>query len=34
MPSSIIDSQWAIDNGMWDGTEETWREWIGVIDTT
>jgi peptide/nickel transport system substrate-binding protein len=30
MPSSIIDSQWTIDNGMWDGTEETWREWIGV----
>ena len=26
----IIDSQWAIDNGMWDGTEATWRDWIGV----
>lgn len=28
--ASVIDSQWAIDNGMWDGTEATWREWIGV----
>lgn len=26
---SVIDSQFAIDNGMWDGTEETWTEWIG-----
>ena len=26
---SVVDSQWAIDNGMWDGTEATWTEWIG-----
>lgn len=26
---SVIDSQWAIENGEWDGTEETWTEWIG-----
>lgn len=26
--ASIIDSQWAIDNGEWSGTEGTWREWI------
>ena len=26
---SIIDSEWAIENGEWDGTEETWTEWIG-----
>ncbi len=28
--ASVVDSQWAVDNGMWDGTEATWREWIGV----
>lgn len=28
--AAIVDSQWAIDNGMWDGTEATWRDWIGV----
>ena len=26
---SIIDSEWAKANGMWDGTEETWTDWIG-----
>lgn len=26
---SVVDSQWAIENGMWDGTEATWTEWIG-----
>lgn len=26
---SIIDSQWAIEGGSWDGTEATWTEWIG-----
>ena len=26
---SIIDSEWAKANGMWDGTEATWTEWIG-----
>jgi len=26
---SVIDSQWAIANGMWDGTEATWTDWIG-----
>ena len=25
----LLDSQFAIDNGMWDGTEATWTEWIG-----
>ncbi len=28
--ASIVDSQWAIENGMWDGTQATWRDWIGV----
>jgi peptide/nickel transport system substrate-binding protein len=28
--ASIIDKQHAIDNGLWDGTEDTWRDWIGV----
>jgi peptide/nickel transport system substrate-binding protein len=27
--ASIIDSQWAIENGEWDGTEATWRDWVG-----
>lgn len=27
--ASIIDSQWAIANGEWDGTAATWREWVG-----
>ncbi len=27
---AIVDSQWAIDNGMWDGTQATWRDWIAV----
>lgn len=26
---SVVDSQWAIENGQWDGTEATWTEWIG-----
>ena len=26
----IVDSQWAIDNGMWDGTADTWRDWVGA----
>lgn len=26
----IVDSKWAIENGMWDGTAATWRDWIGV----
>ncbi|HEX7038768.1 MAG TPA: ABC transporter substrate-binding protein [Trueperaceae bacterium] len=26
---SIIDSQWAIEGGAWDGTEATWTDWIG-----
>ncbi len=28
--AAIVDSQWAIDNGAWDGTEATWRDWIGM----
>jgi peptide/nickel transport system substrate-binding protein len=26
---SVIDSQFAIANGVWDGTEATWQDWIG-----
>lgn len=26
---SVIDSRWAIANGVWDGTEATWQDWIG-----
>jgi peptide/nickel transport system substrate-binding protein len=26
---SVIDSQFAIEGGAWDGTEATWTEWIG-----
>jgi peptide/nickel transport system substrate-binding protein len=26
---SVIDSQFAIANGVWDGTEATWKDWIG-----
>lgn len=25
---SIVDSAYAIANGMWDGTEATWRDWL------
>ena len=28
--ASIVDSKWAIENGEWDGTEDTWRDWVGV----
>ena len=28
--AAIVDSAWAVENGMWDGTEATWRDWIGV----
>lgn len=28
--TSIVDMQWAIENGMWDGTQETWRDWVGA----
>lgn len=28
--AAIVDSQWAIDNGMWDGTQDTWRDFVGV----
>ena len=27
--ASIIDKKWAIQNGQWDGTEATWKKWIG-----
>lgn len=27
-PFSMIDSVWAKANGMWDGSEATWRRWI------
>ena len=26
---SVLDSAYAVENGMWDGTEATWTEWIG-----
>lgn len=26
---SIVDSQFAIDGGAWDGTEATWKDWVG-----
>jgi peptide/nickel transport system substrate-binding protein len=26
---SVIDSEYAIANGVWDGTEATWQDWIG-----
>lgn len=28
--ASIVDRVWAIENDLWDGTEATWRDWIGV----
>src|SRR5690606_12303511 len=31
---SIIDSQFAIEGGSWDGTEATWKEWNGRDITT
>jgi peptide/nickel transport system substrate-binding protein len=31
---SVIDSQYAIANGVWDGTEATWQDWIGRDLTT
>lgn len=27
--ASVIDSAWAMEQGMWDGTEATWRDWVG-----
>lgn len=27
---NVIDSAWAKANGMWDGTQATWRDWIGA----
>ncbi len=26
---SVVDSEWAIANGQWDGTEATWTDWVG-----
>ena len=26
---AVVDSEWAIGNGMWDGTVDTWEAWIG-----
>lgn len=26
---SIVDRDWAVQNGQWDGTSTSWREWIG-----
>ncbi len=28
--ASIVDKAWAVENGMWDGSEATWREWVGA----
>lgn len=27
--ASVVDSAWAIEQGMWDGTGDTWRDWVG-----
>ncbi|MBX3144082.1 MAG: ABC transporter substrate-binding protein [Trueperaceae bacterium] len=27
--AAVIDSQWAIANGEWSGTEADWRDWVG-----
>ncbi|MCL6528007.1 ABC transporter substrate-binding protein [Meiothermus granaticius] len=26
---AIVDKKWAISLGEWDGTEKTWKEWVG-----
>ncbi|WP_420594570.1 ABC transporter substrate-binding protein [Deinococcus sp.] len=26
---SILDKKWAAQQGEWDGTEKTWKEWVG-----
>src|SRR5690606_2863850 len=31
---SVLDSQFAIDGGSWDGTEATWTDWNGRDITT
>jgi peptide/nickel transport system substrate-binding protein len=28
--ASVVDMMWAVENGMWDGSEDTWRDWVGV----
>ncbi len=28
--AAIVDRDHAIANGLWDGTEATWRDWVGV----
>lgn len=28
--ASIVDSHWAIQNGMWNGEQATWRDWVGA----
>lgn len=27
--AGVVDSAWAMEQGMWDGTEDTWRDWVG-----
>ncbi|MEJ2666290.1 MAG: ABC transporter substrate-binding protein [Deinococcales bacterium] len=27
--ASIMDMKWAVAHGQWDGTEATWKKWIG-----
>lgn len=27
--AGVVDKQWAIKQGDWDGTEKTWRAWVG-----
>lgn len=27
---AIVDRDWSIENGLWDGREDTWREWVGI----
>lgn len=31
---SVVDSEFAIAGGAWDGTEDTWQDWIGRDLTT
>ena len=29
-PAHIVDRAFAVENGLWDGTEATWRDWVNV----
>ncbi len=30
---SIVDMKWAIQQGEWNGTEATWKDWVGKDET-